>query len=179
MVEPPRLDGSFTRATFGSASVLFRGLHVGRFSPSHPRFSSPLGKRRARCLRLGAAAPAASQLPQRFRAGDTARLFTLRVCWQVGAGRGLRGPPRSAPPSQPAAKMFLFPLDIVEHLRYYVGALPVSVLRHPPARVSVRRRKKSSFGWASFFACSERHFCQVIRPRPAAVSLATQGKFPQ
>jgi hypothetical protein len=66
-------------------------------------------------------------------------------------------------------------LDILERLRYYVCGLPVSVLRHPPARVSVRRRKKLAAlhsQQASFFARSAPHFWQGIRRVFPAVPLA-------
>ena len=62
-VEPPRLDGSFTGAAFGSASVLSCVLRVGRFSPSLSRFSSPLGKRKRRACSRGPAGPRAASQP--------------------------------------------------------------------------------------------------------------------
>ena len=69
----------------------------------------------------------------------------------AAAGKGLAG--QLAALALAAALFWAQGLDRGEHLRYYVSARPVPVLRHPPARVSVGRRKNSGEQSPGFFFC--------------------------
>lgn len=100
--------------------------------PRRPRW----GLRGAGCLRLGAAAPAASQLPGVWVRGQAVRPTIV-------AARARVKPGGAAALALAAALFVAQGLDNPNRLRYHTCGLPVPVLRHPPARVSVGRRKNS------------------------------------
>ena len=92
---PPSLRfADAMRRAGGRGAVRVCCVPPGRFSPSHPRFSSPLGKRRARCLRLGrcpllplAAFPRQDQAMRPAHEHDSRRVKT-----SLAALRGLDPP---------------------------------------------------------------------------------------
>lgn len=111
-------------------------LRCGALPLRPPAPPPPAGwLRGARCLRLGGFGPRCFAAPPGLGSSSRAPSHCS------GCGQGSS---RAVPALALAAALFLAQgLDKGEHLRYYVGALPVPVLRHPPARVSVGRRKNS------------------------------------
>ena len=128
---PPRPGLFFLLACCARCAIPPAG--VSPLRPSRPR--------RPRWGLRGSGLPAAGGCgPRCFAAPPGMGSSSRAPSHCSGAGKGLAG--QLAALALAAALFLAQGLDKGEHLRYYVGGLPVPVLRHPPARVSVGRRKK-------------------------------------